>query len=524
MEAVMKSSLGLLRAVLWSVVSGIAIFTGGAAAQNNAAIAMARPNIVLIYADDIGYGDLSCYGAHAVQTPNVDRLADEGLKFQSAYASSATCTPSRYSMLTGEYAWRRSGTGILPGDARLIIDTNRMTLPLMLHSAGYTTGVVGKWHLGLGDGKNSMDWNGQIKPGPLEIGFDYAFLIPATGDRVPCVYVENHWVVNLDPDDPITVSYSKPIPGVPTGITHREQLKMDWSHGHNNSVINGIGRIGYMSGGQSALWKDEDMADDLVENAVAFIEKHKSEPFFLYFAAHDIHVPRVPHPRFVGRTDMGPRGDAIVQFDWCVGQILQSLDRLDIADNTLVILSSDNGPVLNDGYKDDAVEKLGDHQPAGPFRGGKYSIFEAGTRMPFIVRWPDKIKSGTSKALFSQLDLIATLAALTGQKLAPAAAPDSLNMLDVLLGNDKDGRDHIIEHSPFGTLSIRVGDWKYIEPSPKPKIAWQTGIESGNTPSHQLYNLRDDPAEKHNLAARHPDKVQKLKAKLDTIKESGRTR
>lgn len=482
------------------------------------------PHIVLIYADDVGFGDLGCYGAKAVKTPNVDRLAKEGLQFTNAYASSATCTPSRYSLLTGQYAWRKKGTGVLPGDAHLIIDPARLTLPSMLKSAGYTTGVVGKWHLGLGDVNTKIDWNGDIKPGPLEMGFDYSFLIPATGDRVPCVFVENHRVANLDPDDPMTVSYGKPIPGVPTGTEHRDQLKMDWSHGHNNSVINGIGRIGYMSGGTSALWKDEDIADTLVEKGEAFIKQHSSRLFFLYFSTHDIHVPRVPNPRFVGKTDMGPRGDAIAQFDWCVGAILKTLDQLGLTDNTLVILTSDNGPVLDDGYKDQAVERVGSHKPGGPLRGGKYSIFDAGTREPFLVRWPKRIQPGVSGAFISQVDMIASLADLTGQSLSEEDAPDSLDMLGALLGKDKVGRGYIIEHSTFGTLSIRVGDWKYIEPSDKSPIAWQTGNETGNNPLPQLYNLHNDPGETTNLAEQYPNTTEKLRTILNTIKEAGRSR
>ena len=394
----------------------------------------------------------------------------------------------------------------------------------MLQSAGYATGVVGKWHLGLGIGKGKVNWNGKIAPGPLEMGFDYSFLIPATGDRVPCVYVENHHVVNLDPNDPITISYGVPLPGVAMGKTHRDQLKMDWSHGHNNSVINGIGRIGYMSGGRSALWKDEEIADTLVKKSVEFIRKNQNNPFFLYVVTHDIHVPRVPHPRFVGKTKMGPRGDAIIQFDWQVGQILDQLDSLGIAENTLVILSSDNGPVLDDGYKDDAVERIGSHQPAGPLRGGKYSIFDAGTRIPFVVRWPGHITPGTSDALISQVDLMASLAALLEQPLTNEDAPDSLNMLDTLLDKDNNGRDYIIEHSQFGTLSIRVGDWKYIEPSHKSKIAGPTGIETGNYPKPQLYNLKEDAGEQINLAENHPEIVDELRKMLEKIKQAGQTK
>src|SRR5688572_7159649 len=292
------------------------------------AAAADQPNIILIYADDIGYGDFGCYGAAAsLKTPNVDRLAREGIRFTSAYCTSATCTPSRYSMLTGEYAFRKKGTGVLPGDAAMIIEPGRTTLPSILKKAGYTTGVVGKWHLGLGAGKEQLDWNGEIRPAPLDIGFDYSFIMAATGDRVPCVYVENRKVVGLDPADPIKVSYAQPFPGEPTGIADRDKLKMDWSHGHNNAVVNGVGRIGFMTGGKRALWVDEEMGDTFAKKAVEFIERQsKDKPFFLYFATHENHVPRVPNPRFAGKSGMGPRGDAIVHFDWAVGQILETLD------------------------------------------------------------------------------------------------------------------------------------------------------------------------------------------------------
>src|SRR4051794_25287032 len=219
------------------------------------------PNIVLIYADDVGYGDIGCYGAAAVKTPNLDAIAGAGLRFSNAHAPSATCTPSRYALLTGEYAWRKPGTCILPGDSAMIIRPDQLTIPGLLKKRGYRTGVVGKWHLGLGDG--AINWNGEIKPGPLEVGFDYAFLIPATPDRVPCVFVENHRVVNADPNDPIRVSYEKPFPGEPTGRANPELLKMIPSHGHDMAIVDGVSRIGYMEGGKSALWVDEDIVDVL---------------------------------------------------------------------------------------------------------------------------------------------------------------------------------------------------------------------------------------------------------------------
>jgi len=483
-----------------------------------AAVPPAKPNILLIYGDDIGYGDFGCYGAKSVKTPNVDRLAREGLRFTSAYSSSATCTPSRYSLLTGEYAFRQKGTGVLPGDAALIIRPGRATLPSLLKQAGYNTAVIGKWHLGLGE-PGGLDWNKEIKPGPREVGFDYSFILAATGDRVPCVYVENGKVVGLNPSDPVRVSYKDPFPDEPTAMTNHEALKTDWSHGHNMALVNGIGRIGYMTGGKSALWKDEDMADRFTRSAVAFLERQKKDhPFFLYFATHDIHVPRVPNPRFVGRTTMGPRGDVIVQFDWCVGELLETLDRLGFSKNTLVIFSSDNGPVLDDGYKDGAVEKLGDHKPAGPWRGGKYSAFEGGTRVPFLVRWPGRVKPGVSDAVMSQVDLAASLAPLVGQQWPANEGPDSRNVLPALLGDSKIGRDHLVQYARI--LALRQGDWKYIEPGKGPVRTANTNVELANDPGGLLFNLATDPGEQKNLATAQPEKLKELAVALEGIRQA----
>lgn len=479
-----------------------------------------KPNIVLIYADDLGYGDVSCYGATEVSTPNVDRIAKEGVKFTDGHSPSATCTPSRYAMLTGEYAWRRKGTGIARGDAPMVIEPGRKTLATILNQAGYKTGVVGKWHLGLGDG--NVDWNQSVSPGPETLGFDYHFLIPATGDRVPCVYIEQNRVVDLDPADPITVSFKGKVGNDPTGKENPELLKMKWHHGHNATIINGISRIGFMSGGNSARWIDEDMADVITNKATAFIDDNKDETFFLYFSYHDIHVPRVPHKRFVGKTKMGPRGDAIVQLDWCTGEILKKLDEHGLAENTLVIFSSDNGPVLNDGYYDDAVEKIGKHRPAGPFRGGKYSAFEAGTRVPFLVRWPAKVKPGTSDALVCQVDFLASLAALTGQKLNEKDAPDSHSVLPALLGKDQTGRDHLVEHA--NALSLRKGNWKYIERKKGAKKNSNVNIETGLGADGQLYDLSKDIGEKTNLVKKNPKKAEELATELNRIRQAGRSR
>ena len=476
----------------------------------SATMAADKPNVVLLYADDLGYGDVSCYGAKTISTPHIDKLAAEGLRFTDGHCSAATCTPSRFAMLTGEYAFRQKGTGILPGDAKMIIPPGRATLASVFKGAGYQTGVVGKWHLGLGDG--ALDWNGAIQPGPLEIGFDHCFIMAATGDRVPCVFVKDHQIVGLDPADPIQVSYKQPFPGEQTGKANPELLKMHPSHGHDMALINGISRIGYMKGGKSALWKDEDMADTFTSQAVKFIEASKGAPFFLYFAAHDPHVPRVPHPRFAGKSGMGPRGDAILQFDDSVGTILAALDKLGLKDNTLVLLSSDNGPVVDDGYQDEAVEKLGDHKPAGPLRGGKYSAFEGGTRVPFIVRWPAKVKAGVSSALVCQVDFPASFAALTGQP-APAAAVDSQNILPALLGTDTTGRTQLVEQG--GPISLRDGDWKFIPASPGTAKNKNTNSETGNAPGPQLYDLSQDIGESQNLAKTQQDRVKAMASALE---------
>ena len=486
-----------------------------------AALAQSRPNVVMIYIDDLGYGDPSCYGATAVRTPHIDRIAREGLRFTDAHSPAATCTPSRYALMTGEYAFRKKGTGILPGDAALIIEPGRTTVPALLQKAGYVTGVVGKWHLGLGP-QGGPDWNGEIRPGPEEVGFNYAFIMAATGDRVPTVYVENRRVVGLDPRDPIKVDYASKVGDWPTGRENPELLKVHPSHGHDMTIVNGVSRIGWMTGGKSALWKDEDMADAFTSKAVAFIEQRRRERFFLYFATHDIHVPRVPHPRFAGKSGMGPRGDALLEADWSVGQILATLDRLRLTNETLIIFTADNGPVVDDGYKDDAVARLGAHKPAGPWRGGKGSNFEGGTRVPLLVRWPGQVKPGVSDALVSQIDLLASLASFTGQKLTEADAPDSFDVMGALLGRAKTGREELVQQAT--ALSLRQGAWKYIEPGRGPKVNANTNTETGNDPAGQLYDLARDPGERENLAARHPDRVKEMAARLERIKQAGRSR
>ncbi len=462
------------------------------------------PNIVIIYTDDQGYGDVGVYGATELQTPNIDKLAEGGVKFTTGYASSATCTPSRYALLTGEYPWKNESARILPGSAPLIIDTATMTIPKMLKEQGYHSGIVGKWHLGLGIGE--VDWNQHVSPGPNEVGFDYSFIMAATNDRTPTVYLENGFVVGLEKDDPLFVSYQENFEGEPTGIDNPELLKMKWHHGHNNSIHNGIPRIGFQKGGKAAMWVDEDMADDFLEVAQQYIRDQKNNPFFLYFALHQPHVPRTPHPRFVGSSGMGPRGDVIVEADWCVGELVKTLEEEGLLENTLIIFSSDNGPVLNDGYYDDAVEKLGDHKPWGPLRGGKYSLFEAGTRVPFITYWKGEIEPTVSDAMVSQLDLFSSLAQLVGSE---ERGPDSEELLDVLMGKSDQGREELIIEAGRRT-ALRKGNWAMIPPYSGPAVNRNVNIESGNSGDFLLYYLNADIGQQENLSQSEPDKLREM--------------
>ncbi len=462
------------------------------------------PNIVIIYMDDLGYGDIGAYGATALKTPNMDRLAASGLRFTNGYASSATCTPSRFALLTGVYPWRNKSAKILPGTAPLVIDTQQQTIPKMLKQAGYHTGAVGKWHLGLGTGV--IDWNQHIAPGPNDVGFDYAFIMAATQDRVPTVFIENGLVVGADPVDPIEVDYTHNFAGEPTGLDNPELLRVRWHHGHNNSIVNGIPRIGFMKGGEKAKWIDENMADTFLTQAQRYIREHRDEPFFLYYAMHQPHVPRTPHPRFVGASGLGPRGDVIVEADWCIGELINTLQEQELLENTLVIFTSDNGPVVNDGYYDEAVELLGGHKPGGPLRGGKYSLFEAGPRVPFIVQWKGHVEPGVSEAVVCQLDLLASLAKLTMQEIDSG---DSQELLATLLGDDTRGRDELIIEASSRT-ALRTGDWVMIPPYNGPKRNAQVNIELGNDTTYQLYNLIDDIGQQHNLASAEPEKLQEM--------------
>ena len=510
----------MTRCRLWVPVLVSALAAAGHTAEQD------PPNVLVIMADDLGYGDLSCYGASGLKTPHIDRLAAEGVRFTSGYCSASTCTPTRYSFLTGTYAFRRPGTGIAAPNNPAIIRPGTVTLPSLLQRAGYRTAVIGKWHLGLG-GPSGPDWNGVLKPGPREIGFDHCFLLPTTNDRVPQVYVEDHHVPDLDPRDPLWVGNKKPSGDHPTGRTHRDTLKMDWSHGHNGTIHNGISRIGFYTGGQAARFRDEDLADEWVQRSVKWIEAHRDQRFFLFFSSHDLHVPRIPHERFQGRTSLGFRGDSIVQLDWCVGQLMAALDRLRLTEKTLVVFCSDNGPVLDDGYRDGAIEKLGNHRPAGPYSGGKYSVLEGGTRTPLISRLPGRIKPGLSDETICTIDFAASLAAMVGVELPATACLDSFNLLPVLLGEEgAAGRDHLVQqdNGRRGNYGLRVGDWKLQRHDSRRRRNTRLRLKTQQVPRYALYHLAADPGETRNVAAEHPEVAERLKQQLVQLIERGRSR
>src|SRR5690606_9906996 len=418
-------------------------------------------------------------------------------------------------ILTGRYPWRNKDAKVLPGTAPLIIDTAQLTLPKMLREEGYATGVVGKWHLGLGDG--TVNWNERISPGPNEVGFDYSYIMAATQDRVPTVYIADGRVDGLDPNDPIAVSYEKNFEGEPTGLDNPDLTTMKWEHGHNNSIVNGIPRIGFMKGGDAAKWSDIDMADHFLAKAQAYVKSNKDKPFFLYYAMQQPHVPRTPHPRFVGKSGMGPRGDVILEADWIIGEFMKTLKEEGILENTLIVFSSDNGPVINDGYYDGAIEKLGDHTPAGPLRGGKYSLFEAGTRVPFITYWKGRITPSRSDALVCQVDLFTSLAALVG---SDTRGEDSEDLLDAFMGRSDQGRDVLVLEAMTKT-AFRQGDWVMIPPYKGPAINTQVNIELGNSEGFRLYNLRDDLGQRTNLASSHPEKLREMVIAFEAVRGNG---
>jgi arylsulfatase A-like enzyme len=475
-----------------------------------------KPNVVLVFADDLGYGDLSCYGATKVQTPNIDRLADEGRRFTDAHSASAVCTPSRYALLTGEYPHRKNLHKPVFLKTGLVIDTRQQTLASVMKEAGYTTACIGKWHLGFG--MRAPDWNGELKPGPLELGFDYYFGVPVVNSHPPFVYVENHKVVGLVPDDPFVFDEKAKTRVFPEKM--------------------GMSQIGGAEAAH-ALYDDEAVGTTLAGKAVEWIKAHAKSPFFLYLATTHIHHPFTPAPRFKGTSPCGRYGDFIHELDWVVGEVMHTLEEQGIADNTLVIFTSDNGGMFNVGGQDawDAGHRLN-----GELLGFKFGAWEGGHRVPFIARWPGRIEANSiSDQLISNIDMIATFAALTDVTLEQGQGRDSVNVLSAFTGNPQEPlRDHIVLAPSKPThLAVRKGKWMYIGaqgsggftaakrgahafggPAAISYAGYENSdIENGkikpDAPPAQLYDLENDLKQTKNLYREHPEVVKELEALLE---------
>lgn len=478
-----------------------------------------RPNVLLINVDDLGYGDVGCYGATKVKTPNIDRLAEEGRMFTDAHSVSAVCSPSRYGLITGRYPARADLWSPIFLKTSLVIDTERITIADVMKRAGYATACIGKWHLGFGN-KSPVDWNNQLNPGPLELGFDYYFGVPVLNSHPPFVYVENHKVLGLEPDDPMVYGQKAETQEFPEKF--------------------GLSEIG---GGKKAhgLYEDRKVGTTLKDKAIKWIKKDRNSPFFLYLATTNIHHPFTPDPRFVGTSEAGRYGDFIHELDWMIGEILKTLDQEGLTENTLVIFTSDNGGMLNQGGQD--AWRAG-HKPNGELLGFKFDAWEGGHRVPFITRWPGKIAPGSkSDQLIGNIDLEASLASLVGIDLQEDEGPDSFDMLPALLGASNEPiRDHLVI-SPFSEdhIALRKGQWLYISGKGGGGFGGKeigdhdlggaaaqlltkeinSDIKDGKlkpgAPPAQLYNLEEDPFQRVNIYDQNKDVAKRLDSELRKI-------
>ena len=482
-----------------------------------------KPNIILILADDLGYGDLGCYGATKVKTPNIDRLASEGRRFTDAHSASSVCTPSRYALLTGEYPFRKNLWGPVMNPSPLVIDPEKPTVASLLKRQGYATACFGKWHLGFGK-TPKPDWNTDLKPGPLECGFDHYFGIPVVNSHPPFVWVEDHRVVGLDPADPLKYG------GKPETQSFPEKMMAP-----------------AMSGAKAAhaLYREQEHGTTLTEKATLWIQGHKNSPFFLYFATPHIHHPFTPGGRFKDSSEAGLYGDFIQEFDWMVGEVMRTLDELKLRENTLIILTSDNGGMLNQGGQQ--AWKAG-HRLNGDLLGFKFDSWEGGHRVPFIARWPGKIDAGSmSDQLICQIDLLSTFAALTG---SDTRGPDSINLLETLIGKPAKPLRTELVLAPHkeANLALRDGHWLYIGAqggggfsSSKPGSHSLGGIGAlkftgeinsditngnlaPNAPKQQLYDLASDPSQKKNVIRDHPEIASRLAARLTHLRSGNQSR
>jgi arylsulfatase A-like enzyme len=524
------------KAGLRAIILGVALAGAGfmVPQKSDAADRADRPNVVFIFADDLGYGDLGCYGATKLKTPNIDRLATEGRRFSDVHSASAVCTPSRYALMTGQYPLRANeGKGVwgpLPITSELIIDTETFTLADVFKNRGYATAALGKWHLGFGEGQN--EWQEPLRPGPQDLGFDYYFGIPVVNSAPPYVYVENDRVVGGDPADPLVYlgkgshDDAAPITPIPPEASQRTPNQFKGAaEAHKQYDAYTVGTV-------------------LAGKAVDWIADHKDQPFFLYLATTHIHHPFTPGTNFQGSSDAELYGDFVQELDWMVGQVTQTLEQLGLSDNTLVIFTSDNGAMMNLGGRN--AVKAG-HKINGDLLGFKFGVWEGGHRVPFIAKWPGKIAAGSqSDQLICNVDMLATFMALTGQNPATLEHKDSINVLPALLENPKEPIRTEVLLAPRSEkhLSIRKGKWMYIPAKgsggfrgSKPnQHAWggpaavalvggvNSDIENGKLKADaqpaQLYDLEADVNQTLNVYDQYPAVVQELEALLKTYQST----
>ncbi len=502
---------------------GLVAFVAHAAhSRNEVETAEGHPNVVLIFADDLGYGDVGCYGATKIQTPNIDTLAEEGRRFTDAHSSSAVCTPSRYGLLTGQYPYKANGgQGIWKPtklDTALIIEPSTLTIADVFKSQGYDTAAFGKWHLGFGTGKN--DWQEPLRPGPQDLGFDYYFGMPVVNSAPPYAYVENDHFYGSDPNDPLIFvgrngKGTHPMSKMPPEAGHRtpEHFK-----GQTKAY---------------ALFDDYEVGMKLTEKATDWIEDRAGKPFFVYFAATQVHHPFTPAKRFQGTSQAGLYGDFAHELDWIVGEIRKSLETAGVLENTLIIFTSDNGGMFNTGGK--AAAKLG-HKINGDLLGSKFGVWEGGQRVPFIAWWPGQIEPGTvSDQMLNNVDMLATFAAVTGRELSDDELQDSINMLPALVGNPGESirSEMILCPNKPSHMALRKGKWIYIPArgdggfgsnvaatqlvgTPNSDIA--NGKIKKSAPKAQLYDLEADVNQTQNVIKQYPEVVQEMQALLKSYK------
>lgn len=464
-----------------------------------------KPNVVIILADDLGYGDVGCYGATKIKTPNIDRLAAEGRLFTQAYTPGSVCSPTRYGLISGRYFWREPrhpATGVHAPGGPLLFDPERITLARLFQKNGYTTAAIGKWHLGIGQGdspKVRYDWSQEeIKPGPLEAGFDYFYGMAANVGNAPRIYIENHRFVGRKPGDLVTM----------------------------------VGRAEVQPWSPDAEFKPDHVAGDIAREALKFIERSKDKPFFLYFASNITHNEITPAAESLGKSECGPYGDFVQELDRHVGEIVGALSKAGVLDNTLILFTSDNGGVVpkteNPHTAAQWQARQAGHLTCGSLRGGKHSIYEGGFRVPFIVSWPGHVPAGTkSDSLICLTDVLATCAAVLGEKLPSGAGEDSFNALPAWEGKpDAVMRNHVVLDSADGIFAVREGDWKLIEKNTAFIGEGGTAKNPKVNPENenQLFNLADDPAESHNLWSEKPDVVKHLSGLLTAARDADRTR